>query len=137
MAFIIKTPVVNPRAKYFLFKAQKVMYGGKLIAPGDEIFIFDSENEGGRGLCAKGKVIFAKIAKKKPLLKIRTTPRVTVKIQSKGTPKRRFGREELKPYRTANNTETQTEIAKKFYVQATNKIGGVSKKAAQFLRGYF
>jgi hypothetical protein len=30
------------------------MYGGKNIAVGDEVFVFASENEGGRGLLARG-----------------------------------------------------------------------------------
>lgn len=30
----------------------KTMYGGKNIAKGDAVFIFASENEGGRGLLA-------------------------------------------------------------------------------------
>ena len=33
----------------FAFTAQKTMYGGKLIAEGDEVFVFASENEGGQG----------------------------------------------------------------------------------------
>jgi len=32
------------------------MYGGKHIAVGDKVFVFASENEGGRGLIARGVV---------------------------------------------------------------------------------
>jgi hypothetical protein len=48
MAFVIKAEVSNPRAKTFMFAAQKTMYGGKYITQGDTMFIFASENEGGR-----------------------------------------------------------------------------------------
>ena len=50
MAFAIKVEITDPRAKAFAFAAQKTMYGGKLIAAGDIIFLFASENEGGQGL---------------------------------------------------------------------------------------
>jgi hypothetical protein len=48
MAFAIKAEVCNPRAKTFAFTAQKTMYGGKYIAEGDTVFVFASENEGGK-----------------------------------------------------------------------------------------
>ena len=60
MMFVIKAEVSDPRAKTFTFSAQKTMYGGKLIATGDTIFIFASENEGGQGLIARGVVSSAR-----------------------------------------------------------------------------
>ena len=53
MAFAIKAEVRDPRAAAFVFTAQKTMYGGKHIAEGDTVFVFASENEGGRGLIAR------------------------------------------------------------------------------------
>jgi hypothetical protein len=58
MALVIKAEVRNTQAKTFTFGAQKTMYGGKHIAEGDTVFIFASENEGGRGLIARGIVSF-------------------------------------------------------------------------------
>ena len=54
MAYAIKAEVVDPRATTFTFTAHKTMYGGKLIAEGDTVFVFASENEGGQGLIARG-----------------------------------------------------------------------------------
>jgi len=54
MAFAIKAEISSPRAKTFAFTAQKTMYGGKHIAEGDTVFLFASENEGGKGLVARG-----------------------------------------------------------------------------------
>ncbi|WP_315834342.1 hypothetical protein [Bradyrhizobium prioriisuperbiae] len=54
MAFAIKAEIDDPRAKAFVFIAQKTMYGGKDISEGDTIFVFASENEGGQGLIARG-----------------------------------------------------------------------------------
>ena len=59
MAFAIKAEVVDPRAKTFAFIAHKTMYGGKLIAEGDTVFVFASENEGGQGLIARAIVTHA------------------------------------------------------------------------------
>jgi hypothetical protein len=57
MAYAIKAKVANPRATTFTFTAQKTMYGGKLIAEGDTIFVFASENEGGQGLIEEQRAV--------------------------------------------------------------------------------
>jgi hypothetical protein len=56
MAYAIKAEVVDPRARTFTFTARKTMYGGKLIAEGDPVFVFASENEGGQGLVARSNI---------------------------------------------------------------------------------
>ena len=56
VAFAIKAHIDDPRASEFTLAAQKTMYGGKHIAVGDKVFVFASENEGGRGLIARGVV---------------------------------------------------------------------------------
>src|SRR5271154_5911839 len=95
MAFAIKAKVDDPLAKSFAFKAQKTMYGGKLIAEGDAVFVFASENEGGRGLIARGVVTSAEaIARKRNVA--RQTPRVSLTIRCTARAKRRLGRAELK-----------------------------------------
>ena len=38
MAYAIKAEVADPQAERFIFAAQKTMYGGKAIAPGDVLF---------------------------------------------------------------------------------------------------
>ena len=73
--FAIKTEINNPSAKWFEFRAQKTMYGGKGIGEGDEIFLFASENEGGSGLIARGVVTRVRATPKRPGVD-RQTPRV-------------------------------------------------------------
>ena len=134
--FAIKAEVSDPRAETFAFSAQKTMYGGKHIATGDTIFVFASENEGGPGLIASGGVTSAKaIAKKRGIA--RQTPRVSVTIRRTTLPKRRLGRSELKLFSDWNDGRPGTELNFKFYRQATNKIVGISDKAAAFLRRFF
>jgi hypothetical protein len=136
MTYAIKAAVIDPRARTFAFIAQKTMYGGKHIARGDMIFVFASENEGGPGLIATGIVASAKaIAKKRG--GARQTPRLSITIRRTALAKRRLGRNELKRFCNWNDDRPETELNFKFYRQATNKIVGISDKAAAFLRGLF
>jgi len=128
--------VFATRAETFGFSAQKTMYGGKHIAKGDTIFVFASENEGGPGLIASGVVTSAKaIAKKRGIA--RQTPRVSITIKRTALAKRRLGRSEVKLFSDWNDGRPGTELNFKFYRQATNKIAGISDKAAAFLRRFF
>jgi hypothetical protein len=136
MMFAIKAEVSNARAVTFAFTAQKTMYGGKHIAKGDTIFIFASENEGGRGLIASGVVTSAKATAKKSGV-ARQTPRVSITIRRTTLAKRRLGRSELKLFPDWKDGRPETELNFKFYRQATNKIVGISHEAAAFLREFF
>ena len=127
--FAIKAEVSDPRAKTFGFSAQKTMYGGKHIAKGDTIFVFASENAGGPGLIARGVVTSAKpIARKRGIA--RRTPRVSITLKCTALAEGRLGRGELKPFSEWNDSRPETELNFKFYRQATNKIIGISDKAA-------
>src|SRR5437016_10990126 len=97
MAFAIKAEVCDPRAKTFTFSAQKTMYGGKHIAEGDTVFVFASENEGGRGLVARGVVTSTEAIRKKPGI-IRQAPRVSLTVRRTALAKRPLGRSELKHF---------------------------------------
>ena len=137
MMFVIKAEVSDPRAKTFTFSAHKTMYGGKLIATGDTIFIFASENEGGQGLIARGVVTSVQAIPKKAGVARRQTPRVSITVRRTALAKRRLGRSELKRFSDWNDGRPETELNFKFYRQATNKIAGISDEAAAFIRGFF
>jgi hypothetical protein len=134
--FAIKAEVVDVRAPRLAFAAQKTMYGGKHIAKGDVIFVFASENEGGPGLVARGVVTSAKAIARKPGT-ARQTPRVTIAVRRTALAKRRLGRSELRRWSDWGDDRPETELSFKFYRQATNKIAGISDRAAAFLRGFF
>src|SRR5881397_3548474 len=133
MMFAIKAEVSDPDAETFTFSAQKTMYGGKRIAKGDRIFVFASENEGGPGLIASGVVTSAKAIPRKRGI-ARQTPRVSITVRRIAVAKRRLARSELKLFREWNDGRPETELNFKFYRQATNKIAGISDRAAAFLR---
>jgi len=136
MMFAIKAEVSDPWAETLAFRAQKTMYGGKRIAKGDTIFVFASENEGGLGLIASGVVASAKAIPKKRGI-VRQTPRVSITIRRTALAKRPLGRRELKLFSDWDDGRPETELNFKFYRQATNKIVGISDKAAAYLRGFF
>lgn len=136
MTFAIKAEIGEPRAKAFIFVAQKTMYGGKRIAAGDEIFLFASENEGGAGLVARGIVTAAKAVARKRGIE-RQTPRVSIEVKRTALAKRPLGRADLKPFDDWDDGKPQTELNFKFYRQATNKIVGLSDEAVAFLARYF
>ena len=125
-AFAIKAEIRDPHAKRFVFAAQKTMYGGKKISRGDAIFIFASENEGGRGLVARGVVLSANAIPKKRGM-ARQTPRVSITVKRTELATKALGRSELRPYSDWRDGAPETELNFKFYRQATNKIGGISE----------
>ena len=135
-AFVIKAEIRDANAKTIAFAAQKTMYGGKNIAEGDTVFLFASENEGGQGLIARGIVTSAEAIPKKRGI-ARQTPRVSVAIRRTALAKRPLGRSELKRLTNWKDGQPGAELNFKFYRQATNKIGGISDKAAAFLGTFF
>ena len=134
--YAIKTEVADPNARAWLFSDQKTMYGGKKITPGDEVFIFASENEGGAGLIAVGNVTDSRAVERKAGVD-RQTPRVSIAVIRTGTARRRLGRNELRPFDDWSDGRAETELNFKFYRQATNRIVGLSEAAAAFLRSFF
>src|SRR6266403_5023548 len=109
MMYVIKAEVSDARTRVFAFSAQKTMYGGKHIAKGDTIFVFASENEGGRGLIASGVVTSAKAIPKKRGI-ARQTPRVSITVRPTALVKRRLGRSELKRFCHWNDGRPETEL---------------------------
>jgi hypothetical protein len=136
MPFAIKAEVADARAKTLAFPAQKTMYGGKHIAAGDVVFVFASENEGGRGLIARGTVTSA-VAVAKMRGVARQTPRVSLIVRRTALAQRPLGRNELKGFSDWDDGQPATELNFKFYRQATNKVAGISARAAAFLDGFF
>jgi hypothetical protein len=136
MSYAIKAAITDPAAAEFYFPRQKTMYQGKAIAVGDTIYVFASENEGGSGLVARGRVTEVKAIPRDPALE-RQTPRVSVRIRRIKRAGQRLGRAELKPYASWKDGRPETELNFKFYRQATNKIVAISDRAARFLERYF
>lgn len=128
MPFVVKAaPVTDAGATSYSFD-EKTMYRGKTVRVDDEIFVFGSDHQGGRGLFARGVVT-----------SVQPRPGIRVKIRVRRTAvaRRNLGRRELKPFCNLNDHRPQTEIARKLYRQATNKIAGISAAAARYLSRHF
>jgi hypothetical protein len=136
VAFAIKTELKARDTKALVFMAQKTMYGGKHIAEGDTVFIFDSENEGGHGLWGRARVTSVETVAKSPGL-ARQTPRVSITVDDVVRATRALGRMDLKHFKVWDDGQPQTELNFKLYRQATNKIVGLSPSAAGFLESCF
>ena len=136
MTFAIKVQLSDTAPGVLALGPQKTMYGGKGVVIGDAIFIFASENQGGRGLCLRGVVTSAeRVAKKSGLA--RQTPRVRVTIRAEARARRPLGRDELKHFSQWEDGRPETELNFKLYRQATNKLVGISEETAAFLNGLF
>ena len=128
MKFVVKAaPVFKPGAKSFSFN-EKTMYRGKEIRAHDEIFVFASDHMGGQGLVVRGVVTAVDRG---------PGTRVSIKVRRTDVARRNLGRSELKPFCDLDDHQPQTEIARKLYRQATNKIAGISDEAAKLLNTYF
>ncbi len=136
MTYAIKAEIAEPCPERLVFEACKTMYGGKRIAPGDRIYLFASENEGGRGLAARGIVLSANPLPKPPGVD-RWTPRVSIEIRIGGHAAAPLGRAELRPFSDWKDGRPETELNFKLYRQATNKIIGVTAPTAAFLATFF
>lgn len=134
--YAIKAAIADPRAASWRFEAHKTMYGGRLIAVGDLVYLFASENQGGAGLVARGVVTAAEAVPRTPGV-ARQAPRVSITVERAAVARHRLGRAELKPFADWTDGRPETELNFKFYRQATDKIVGVSDAAAAFLDGFF
>ena len=134
-SFAIKAEVRDTEGAFFVFAAQKTMYGGKGIMVDDLIYMFASENEGGSGLFARGIVTGCDIVARTAAA--RQTPRVSIRVERCETARSPLGRTELRAFRDRTSNVPEAELDFKLYRQATNKIVGLTDRAGEFLSGLF
>jgi hypothetical protein len=136
MAYAIKAAIAEPVEGELVFHAQKTMYGGKKIGVGDVIYLFASENDGGRGLVARGIVTEAAPLPRLPGV-VRQTPLVSIAVRTTALATRSLGRNELRRMQDWGDGRPETELNFKLYRQATNKIVAISDRVAEFLETLF
>ena len=136
MAFAIKAGIRDPRARSFAFSAQKTMYGGKVIAAGDVVYLFAGKASKRPGLIARGTVV-----QSKPVEKIaglaRQTPRVDLTIRLTQKSLRALARGQLCRFTDWDDGKPETELNFKLYRQATNKVVGISDEVSIYLDTFF
>ena len=131
-SFVVKSAPRSEGADWLKFDElkfdEKTMWRGKDVRAGDAVFIFAAEHNGGRGLYARGVVTEAVRGE---------GSRVSLTVKRTSAATRPLGRTVLRPFRDLPEGGPETEIDRKLYRQATNKIAGVSSEAAAFLQGFF
>lgn len=128
MSYVVKAAVGPLEGVGAIAFDEKTMYRGKDVRPGDEIFIFASDHQGGQGLCARGIVTAAERG---------AGIRVRIEVRPIALARQPLGRRELREFRERQDGDPRTELARKLYRQATNKVAGISDETAAFLLGYF
>ena len=134
--FAIKVHVEVPGAREYVFRDQKTMYGGRLVAEGHTIYIFSSETYGGQGLLARGVVTSARESPRIPGVE-RQTPRVSITVRRTVMVTRPLEKSRIQRFCDWDDGRPETELNFKFYRQSTNKIVGISGGLGAFLRRHF
>ena len=128
MAYFAVKAAPQPQGAEWLEFDEKTMWRGKQVRPGDQVFMFAAEHNGGQGLYGRGIVTEA----------VRGAgSRVSLTVKRNGAATRALGRADLRPFRDHPDAGPEAEIDHKLYRQATNKIAGLSDAAAGFLQGFF
>ena len=105
------------------------MYGGRRVAMGDRVFVFDSR---GVGLCAWGWVTAVQVQPR-----VGGVPLVSLTVQRVALVRQRLGRTEVRGFTDWGDGRPETEVNFKFYRQATDKLVGLTEGTAEFLARCF
>lgn len=136
MTSAIEADFHAPDATSLTGAAARRMSGGKAIADGDRVFLFDGETYGGAGLVATGIGTRAEAVPPTPGI-VGQPPLVTVAIDCRALAQAPLGREQLKRFSDWDDGKPETELNFELYRQATDKIVGLTETTAHFHDGYF
>lgn len=128
MPFIAKTAPIAADVGDTVEIEERPMYGGKDIDIGDSVFLWASEQQGGRGLWARGIVLHAAQAGNKLGIGVRIDQLATVG---------HFGLDQIAPHRDSTADTPIIGLARKLYKHAHNKIAGVTNAEADLLLQHF
>ncbi len=136
MKFVVKADFPYPPPELIDVPAQKTMYGGKVIAADDRIYLFADRGSQRTGLIARGAVVHSKALAKTAGL-ARQTPRVDLTIRLDALSARLLAREQLCGFTEWSDGRPETELNFKLYRQGTNKVVGISDATAIYLDAFF
>ena len=129
MPYVIKTEPFDAISGNNVSVSEKTMYGGDKIRPGDEAFVWFSETSGGSGLVWQAHVASVDGS---------DGPAIGVNLRlTNGVPGRALGKDELEPLREVRDGTPISEMARKLYYQAHNKIAAINHADADWLRQFF
>ena len=128
MLYIAKTAQMAANVGDTIRIAERPMYGGKDIGPGDVVFLWASETQGGRGLWARGTVLKSEVHQPQLRIDVRVDQMVT---------SGHLGLEQIAPHRDSTENTPIVGLARKLYKHAHNKIAGATNGEADLMMGYF
>ena len=126
--YAVKAVLGGAVPEVLVLERQKTMYGGKAVAAGDRVFVFDR---------AVGLVAWGLVEAAEALPREEGVPRVSVTLRRQGQVVRPFGRAEVKGFCDWDDGRPETEVNFKFYRQATDKVVGITAGTGEFLAGFF
>lgn len=100
------------------------------------IYLFDSATSGGSGLCARGEVVAAELWTRQAGV-ARQVPLVNLTIRRAGVVLRPLAKAALRRFMDWGDGRAERELNFKFYRQATDKLVGITPRAATSLQEYF
>lgn len=124
MPFIAKTAPIAADVGDTVGIEERPMYGGKDIDTGDSVFLWASEQQGGRGLWARGIVLLVAPAGNKLGIEVRIDQLATAD---------HYGIDQIAPHRDSSAETPIVGLAHKLYKHAHNKIAGVTSAEADLL----
>lgn len=128
MAFIAKNAPIAATVGNTVRIEERPMYGGKDIKAGDSLFLWTSEQQGGRGLWGRGIVLSSSAAGSKQHIEVRINQLVSLG---------HFGLVQIAPHRDSTDETPTAGLARKLYKHAHNKIARVTNAEADLLLRVF
>lgn len=128
MPFIAKTAPFSAASGETVRIEERPFYGGRDITAGDRMFVWLSERQGGKGLFARGTVVRV----------VDPGQRIVLDVQIDNcNGSRRFGVEDIAPYRDREDGSPLAGLAHKLYRHAHNKITTLTTREAAILEEIF
>lgn len=128
MPYIIKTNPFDAEPDRTVTVIERPFYGGRNIRVGDDIFVWFSETAGGSGLAWQAHTVSVDAAEAG---KVSVTMRLVSRF-----PAGVLGKEDLEPLRNIRDNSPQSELARKLYYQAHNKIAALTQEESDYLLGH-
>lgn len=128
MPFIAKTAPLTVSSDDQVKIEEKPFYGGQNIRPGDLVYLWSSETQGGVGLWGRGTVVAVHSRKDKPVVTVRVDRRMNAG---------NFGYGQIAPHRDSPADTPIVGLARKLCKHALNKVAYISDAEAALLQQRF
>lgn len=130
MPYIVKTAPLRAEPGDTVSVTERPFYGGREIRPGDEVFLWFSETQGGSGLAWRGRA--GTVAPHRDGRRAE----IAIRLETRAL-ENAIGKAELEPLRNVRDGSAAAGLARKLYYHAHNKVASLTDEEAELLRGFF